>query len=162
MRLEYTTVNILRGAAIYSLGDSAAALLVDEFQWSRLLGLSLIGATIYAFEIPNYFNWIEEKVQGRKGFRAALDKTMLAMLYFNPLWIARHLFFIYLFSGRVWEVSWALLGVGLFSFLANIPLSLLGNFFIQNVVRLRWRFFASAVFSALMAVYYALSEVFFR
>ena len=161
MKWKYSGINVLRGAVIYTCGDSIAALLLGEFQWSRLLGLGLVGATFYAFEIPNYFNWIEKKVAEGKGLKASLCKTALAMLYFNPVWIARHLFFIELFSGRVEDISWGLMRAALFSFLANIPISLLGNYFIQNVIRLRWRFLASAVFSALMAIYYAVSRVLF-
>ena len=160
MSWRYTRANLLRGAIIYTAGDTAAALLLGDFMWSRLLGISLVGATFYALEIPNYFDWIEQRVATRKKWPVSLHKTALAILYFNPLWIARHLFFIEIFSGHWQTLSWDLLRIGLFSFLANIPLSLLGNYAIQNVVPLRWRFFASAVFSALMAVYYAVSAVF--
>ncbi|MBK8493507.1 MAG: hypothetical protein IPL49_22210 [Saprospirales bacterium] len=161
MTWQYTPANILRGALIYTAGDTVAALLLGDFMWSRLLGISLVGATFYALEIPNYFSWIERRVAARTGILPALHKTALAILYFNPLWIARHLFFIEVFSGHWATLSWDLLRIASFSFLANIPLSLLGNYVIQNVVRLPWRFFASAVFSALMAIYYALSMVLF-
>ena len=161
MKWTYSGANILRGALIYTAGDTVAALLLGDFLWSRLLGISLVGATFYAFEIPNYFAWIERRLAEKKGLRAVVQKTLLAILYFNPLWIARHLFFIQLFSGN-WEgISPDLLRLGTYSFLANIPLSLLGNYLIQNAVRLQWRFLASAIFSALMAIYYALSAVIF-
>ena len=161
MSLQYSSHNILRGAVIYTAGDSIAALILGEFMWSRLLGLALVGATVYAFEIPNYFNWIEKQVNGKTGQRAALYKTGLAILYFNPLWIGRHFVFINFFSGQWETITWDLLRVAGYSFLVNIPLSLIGNYVIQNVVRLPWRFFASAVFSALMAIYYAVSMVWF-
>ncbi|MCB0560258.1 MAG: hypothetical protein H6573_17125 [Lewinellaceae bacterium] len=161
MKWEYSWPNILRGAIIYTSGDSIAALLLQEFQWSRLLGLALVGATFYAFEIPNYFQWIEKKAKGGRGRWVPLYKTALAILYFNPIWIARHLFFIELFSGQAGQVGWGLMRIALYSFLVNVPLSLLGNYVIQNVIGLRWRFFASAVFSALMAIYYAVSRVLF-
>ena len=45
--------------------------------------------------------------------------------------------------------------------LIDIPVSLIANYLIQNKVRLDWRFISSALFSALMAVYYALSETIF-
>jgi hypothetical protein len=38
---------------------------------------------------------------------------------------------------------------------------LVANYVIQNKISLQWRFLASAIFSGLMAVYYALSELFF-
>jgi hypothetical protein len=161
VKFEYKLENILRGGLVYAAGDCAAAILLDEFSVWRLLGMALVGATVYALEVPNYFNWIESKVKGRKGLRIALLKTGLAMLYFNPLWVARHLFFIRLFSGSLEGLDGSLLLTAVYSFAANIPVSLIGNYLIQNVVRLRWRFLASALFSALMALYYALSAVWF-
>jgi len=67
-----------------------------------------------------------------------------------------------LFSNQIGELSWSLIRIGSLSFLVNIPLSIIANYVIQNKIRLRWRFFSSAVFSALMAIYYALSVVFFK
>ena len=160
--MRYTKQNILRGAVIYASGDTIAAFLLGAFSWERLLGMVIVGATFYAFEIPNYFNWIEKKVKEKTGFLASLYKTALAVLYFNPLWIARHLLFIMLFSGQIQEISWGLLRIASWSFLVNIPISLLANFIIQNKIPLKWRFLASAIFSALMAIYYALSIVFFK
>ena len=153
---------MLRGGLIYTAGDTAAALLTGAFSPARTLGILLVGATVYAFEIPNYFRWIDRRVTGATGPGAAIRRTGLAMLYFNPLWIARHLLFIRLFSGQFNQIGWPLLHTGLTSFLVNIPISLTANYLIQNRVPLRWRFVASAAFSALMAVYYALSAVWFQ
>ena len=129
--------------------------------WSRFIGMMLIGATVYALEIPNYFRWIDTKVQYLNGFRQSLVKTGLAILYFNPLWIARHLFFIQLFSGHLNKVSWDILRIASWSFLLNIPISVAANYLIQNKLSLKYRFLASALFSAIMAVYYAMSRVLF-
>ena len=83
------------------------------------------------------------------------------LLYFNPLWIFRHLVIIKIFSLQS-EFSFKnLLIISSFSFLVNIPISFFGNFIIQNKIKLNHRFLASAIFSALMAVYYALSETLF-
>ena len=79
----------------------------------------IIGATIYAFEIPNYFDWIVKKTKDLKGLKATLTKTGLAIAYFNPLWIARHLLFIKLFSGQFEAIGWNLLEIAFWSFLAN-------------------------------------------
>jgi len=155
--MVFTRNNILKGALIYSTGDTIAALLMGEFSWYRLLGMVVIGATLYAFEIPNYFSWIEKKTKKYSGFKLSLTKTALAILYFNPFWIARHLFFIMLFSGKFHDISWDILRISLMSFLVNIPISTLSNYLIQNKMPYKWRFMASAVFSALMAIYYALS-----
>lgn len=121
----------------------------------------LIGATLYAFEIPNYFSWIVKKTNKLKGLKLTLTKTTLAIAYFNPLWIARHLLFIKLFSGNLNDINMHLLVIALWSFLANIPISFIANYIIQNKIHLNWRFLASAIFSALMAIYYALSETIF-
>ena len=121
----------------------------------------LVGATIYALEIPNYFTWIDGRAAKDTRIFASFRRTGLAMLYFNPLWIARHLFLIKLFSGLWQEITCGLLVLGFWSFLANVPISLAGNYLIQNKLPLKWRFFASATFSALMAIYYAMSEALF-
>jgi len=159
--LIFTKNNILKGAVIYAAGDSIAALILNEFSLARLLGMMFIGATLYAFEIPNYFKWIETKTQKLKGTTYLLSKTGLAIAYFNPLWIARHLFFIKLFSGQFESLNWGLLNIALLSFAVNIPISFIANFLIQTKTPLKWRFMASAIFSALMAIYYALSETLF-
>lgn len=162
MQLKYTKSNIIRGALIYSCGDLIAAILLGEFSMYRMLGMMLIGATIYAFEIPNYFAWIERKTRDAIGIKKTLAKTSLAILYFNPLWIARHLLFIKLFSGNFDQINFSLLTIAGLSFLVNIPISFIANFVIQNKISLDWRFMASAIFSALMAIYYASSEMLFN
>ena len=64
-------------------------------------------------------------------------------------------------SGRFDEIGWNLLAVGTTAFLLNMPVALLANYLIQNRLPLRWRVLGSASFSAIMAVYYAMSEVWF-
>ncbi len=123
--------------------------------------MMLVGATFYAFEIPNYFDWIVKRTQSLKGIKATLTKTLLAILYFNPLWIARHLLFIKLFSRQLEDIGFNLLEIAFWSFLVNIPISFIANYIIQNRFKLKWRFIGSAVFSAIMAIYYALSETIF-
>lgn len=121
----------------------------------------IVGATVYAFEIPNYFDWIVKKTEHLKVLKATLTKTGLAILYFNPLWIARHLLFIKLFSGQLEAIGFNLLEIAFWSFLVNIPISFVANYIIQNRFKLKWRFLGSAIFSAVMAIYYALSETLF-
>lgn len=161
MKLKYKPSDILRGVLIYSAGDTAASLILSEFSLWRLLGMMAIGGTIYAFEIPNYFRWIDSRAAGQSGFRSSLHRTGLALAYFNPVWIARHLLFIAVVSGRWDQIDWNLLRLGLLSFSVNIPFTAGANYLIQNKLPLGWRFFASAVFSSLMAVYYALSRMLF-
>jgi hypothetical protein len=70
--------------------------------------------------------------------------------------------FIKLCSGRLDQIGWHLIGVATRSFLMNVPLSVAGNYLIQNVIPLRHRFLRSALFSAMMAIYYAVSSYWFR
>lgn len=122
----------------------------------------LVGATVYAFEIPNYFAWIDRRCANIKGVKKTLAKTGLAIAYFNPLWIFRHLAFIKIFSGNFSQIDSNLLRIAVLSFLVNIPISFIANYLIQNKIKLDWRFVASAIFSALMAIYYASSESLFQ
>jgi hypothetical protein len=161
--LSYTWQNILNGMIIYSVGDSIATLILNEFSISRMVGIMFVGGTFYALEIPNYFRWIDNKMAEKSG-NLLLDyfkRTMLAMLYFNPVWIARHFFFIHFFAGNWQKIGWELLTLGMWYFFVNIPISLLANYLIQIKLPYHRRFFGSAVFSVLMAIYYALSEAFF-
>ena len=151
----------MRGVLIYSIGDSIASIILSEFSLLRMLGMMFIGGTVYAFEIPNYFRWIDIKTTEVRGLTGSLSRAGLAILYFNPLWIARHLLFIQILQGGWSSVNWNLLRLGLYAFMANVPVAFAANYAIQNKVSLKWRFFASAVFSSLMAIYYALSQVIF-
>ncbi len=160
--MKYTKQNIIKGAAIYSIGDTIAALLLGEFSVSRLLGMILVGAIVYSFEIPNYFAWIDKKTNSYHGIKKMLARTGLAIAYFNPIWIFRHLAFIKLFSGNYSQINVSLFVIAFWSFLVNIPISFIANYLIQNKIKLDWRFVASAIFSGLMAIYYALSETLFQ
>ncbi len=157
MAFEFKLTNSIRGGLIYLAGDSVAALLSNELDWLRAAGILFIGATLYAFEIPNYFNWIDKKMKGKTGFKSSMTRAVLSMAHFNPLWIARHILFIKLFSLQFEQIGWGLIWVGTISFVVNIPISLGANYFIQNKVSLENRFMASAIFSGIMAVYYSLS-----
>lgn len=157
MKLIYTKNNVLRGMLIYSTGDTIATLIRGEFLPLRILGMMLLGGTIYTLEIPNYFIWIDQKVTHFK--HKKIIKTVLAICYFNPIWIARHIFFIRLFSHE--KIGWFILNIGLKSFIGALPISIAGNFIIQNIIPIKFRFFSSAIFSSLLAIYYAFSAVYF-
>lgn len=160
--IEYKFSNILRGGIIYTIGDTIAAIILSEFSLLRLVGILFIGATVYAFEIPNYFKWIDKRTATSTRIKATLFRTLLAILYFNPLWIVRHLFFIKLLTLDFQDINLNLFQIGLWSFIVNIPISIFFNFIIQNKIPLKWRFLASAIFSSLMAIYYAMSAVWFK
>jgi hypothetical protein len=153
--LKYRLKDVIRGLIIYPVGDTVAALLLHEFSVYRLLGIAVVGGLVYSLEIPAWFSCINGRYSG-------LKRTLMATLYFNPLWIARHLMFIYLFSGEMSIIDWSLFSVALKSFAINLPLAIAANYIIQNKLPLSLRFFYSAVFSSLMAIYYALSRVIFR
>lgn len=161
--MTITKKDIFSGLFIYSIGDTIASIILGQFLLSRLIGICFIGALIYAVEIPNYFKWIDKfsSSQNSKPFIKSLQRTGLALLYFNPLWIARHLLFINLFSQNWNNINWNLLSIGLKSFFVNIPISFIANYLIQNKIPLQYRFISSAIFSALMAIYYAISQEIF-
>ena len=91
--------NSLQGLTIYTLGDVTAQLLLHQLNGGRVLGVMALGATLYAIEIPNWFAFIDKRVTEQRPVPRALQRTALALAYFNPLWIARHLLFLRLFSG---------------------------------------------------------------
>jgi len=160
--LSYTWQNALRGLVIYAAGDTAASLISGEFCLTRAVGMMAVGGTLYAVEIPSYFAWIDRRVPEGGPLRARLARATLALLWFNPLWIARHLLLIRLFSFDWQAIGPELLAIGGWSFLVNAPFSALANYLIQNKARRTHRFFWSAAFSALLACYYALSDVLLR
>ncbi len=151
----------LLGGIIYMSGDTIATLMISEFGFIRVVGIFIVGCTLYAWEIQKYFRFIEKKVSLYHGWKKASRKAMMALIYFNPLWITRHLCFIYIFSGRASEISLSLFITGLVAFLVNIPVSIVANFVIQNKIPLSFRFWASAIFSGIMAIYYSMSSVWF-
>nr|VFK62506.1 MAG: hypothetical protein BECKTUN1418F_GA0071002_13093 [Candidatus Kentron sp. TUN]VFK71776.1 MAG: hypothetical protein BECKTUN1418E_GA0071001_12954 [Candidatus Kentron sp. TUN] len=153
--------NILYGAIAYSTGDAIGALILAEFSIYRMVGIMLIAGTLYAMETSYCFRWIDSRIPNNGKLVNAMSRTILTALYFNPLWIVRHLFFIYLFSGNWSQMNWGLVIMGTWSFIANLPITLPADYFIQNKISYHWRFFASGVFAALLAFYYALTEVLF-
>ena len=149
----------VQGFLIYAAGDTAAALLLHQFSWLRLLGMALVGGLLYSTEVPAFFRWLDARVPARPDGSQLrkISRAALTLLYFNPLWIARHYVFLGLFGGAAESISLALLPVAGRSFLLNAPVSLAANYFIQNRVRASRRFMVSALFSGLMAISYALS-----
>nr|VFK64467.1 MAG: hypothetical protein BECKTUN1418D_GA0071000_12653 [Candidatus Kentron sp. TUN] len=155
----YTWSNIKKGAIIYPVGDTIAALILGEFSIYRMLGIMFVGSTFYAVEIPNYFLWINRKVpEVVSNFANSIKRTILAILYFNPIWITRHLFFINIFSGNWDQINYSLFSTSVWSFLIAMPVVLPANYIIQNKLSYRWRFIGSSVFSGLMVIYFALSK----
>ena len=155
-----TWKNAWVGGVVYALGDSIASLVTGDFQYQRMLGMLILGGGLLAWEIPTYFQYLERRFN-QPGYMIAIKRTVLAALFFNPLWIARHMLFIKVFAGRWQEIALDILVISTQSFIYCFPVSLLVNYIIQNKVSLKWRFVVSSFYSALMAIYFALSGVFF-
>ncbi len=163
MKFRIHKHNMRSGAIIYAAGDTIASLMLGQFSPVRTLGMMLIGATIYAFEIPTCFHYIDKHTaKMKRGIRNAITRTLLAFLYFNPIWIARHILFITILNGDWAAINSGLFRIALISWLVNIPISLVGNAIIQQKLPLRWRFIGSAIFSGFMAIYYAMSGEWFN
>lgn len=151
----------ITGGLIYVSGDALAAIVQNQFDAFRSLVMFLIGSTLYAFEITNYFKWIESRFGHQHGFRYKWLKASYALLYFNPLWISRHMFFI-IISSRQWDkLNFQILSSASTAFFINIPVSIIANYVIQNRIEPKFRFWASAIFSGIMAIYYSMGMVWF-
>ncbi|MCP5207870.1 MAG: hypothetical protein H7A01_11740 [Hahellaceae bacterium] len=153
----YQRRDLVTGFFIYGVGDAVASVLSDSFSLQRLFGMALIGALMYGLEIPHYFHWVAKKTQPLNRAKAAMARTLFAMLYFNPLWVARHLAIIGLLNGE--RLPPSLFLIALQSFLSAMPLTVFANMLIQNAVPLKNRFIASALFSCFMAIYYPLAAL---
>ena len=161
MRWPVPAGDMLRAGLIYGSGDLLASLINGSFSPARAIGMTLIGGLLYAPEIQAYFGWLARRFPEPAGLGQRWQRAALAWCWFNPLWIARHALFIRLLSGRTHEIDCGLLAIGATAFALNMPVALAANYLIQNRMTLRWRVMASAGFSAIMAVYYAMSEVWF-
>ena len=125
------------------------------------MGILFLGGLVYAFEIPNYLRWLAKKFYKDELYTKILS-SVLFTLYFNPLWIARHLLILNLFKGNFDQITWDLLRIGFDSFIYSFFFTLPVNYIIINKIPVKWKFAVTAVFSSSMAVFYALSEVIFK
>jgi len=159
---KYNQSEVLKGIIIYSAGDLTASIILGQASLLRVLAVMMIGGGLYAWEIPNYFAWIERKTTDTSLTRQSFMKTLYAFAYFNPIWIARHLFLIYILTGKFSQISWNLIWIGWQSFFWKIPFSFAGNYIVQVKLPFKYRFAGSAVLSSLFALYYAVSERIFH
>ena len=125
------------------------------------MGILFLGGLIYALEIPNYLKWLNKKFSEDR-FSIKFLSAVLFTLYFNPLWIARHLLVLNVFKGNFNQVNLNLLKIGLDSFIYSFFFTLPVNYIIINKIPFKWKFTVTAVFSSSMAIYYAVSEVIFK
>ena len=149
-----------KGAVVFGLFDAFAALVLGDFSFLRMFGIALIGSTVYAIEIPSYFAWIEQLSLSMDKWQSKVFKTLMTVVYFNPIWIARHIFFIYVFTQQT--ISWTILDTAWKSFLYGAPISLFFNYIIQNHITVKHRFMASSMFSGCMAIFYAVFAHLFK
>jgi hypothetical protein len=177
--------NTLISWTLFPLGDLCAQLITQEFNPYRLLALSLAGGLIYQYETTAWFELLENKCFSpqelwvfpflKPAVRETTEsiyqlngvgKTMGAILYFNPIWIARHMLFITLGTTPCSSLNGAIVLSSLLSgsksFLVNLPLSLLANYILQEKIPYRYRYLGSIVLTGLFAIAYALHYQYFH
>lgn len=159
-KLRFSKTESIKGALIFGIFDTIAAIILGEFSWLRVVGMTIIGATVYAIETPSYFAWIQGNSERMSPAKGNWYKTLMTVAYFNPLWIARHMCFIYLLNQQA--ITWGVLGAAWQSFLYGMPASVIVNYFIQNHTPMKHRFLISSLFSGCMAIFYAVSAVIFK
>lgn len=162
---------------VYPLGDLIAQLILSEFNLFRSLALLLTAALIYRLEIPKWFNILDNlKIKTLNTFTSIFfnaekslnwcGKTIGAIFYFNPLWIARHMFIIklgmasFVLANPIHDFI-TCLSTGGKSFLVNLPLSIAGNFIVQAKLPLNYRFLGSVILTSIFAIAYAVAYKFF-
>jgi hypothetical protein len=178
--------NIIEGLLVYGLGDLLAQIILGTPSLIRTIGVALIGSSIYALEVPLWFRMIEgtfclasDKIRACQMFQEPdrqnichLDykgRTLMAMSYFNPIWIARHMFFLSLLislsNGTAFispfRIFVNLIPVAAKSFLFCIPITVIGNYLVQNRIKMRYRLIGSAILSAICVFWFAISKVLF-
>jgi hypothetical protein len=176
--------NILEGLLVYGLGDLFAQIILGNPSIVRTIGVGFIGGTVYALEVPLWFRMIEgtfchasDKIRACQMFKEPnqenicyLDykgRTLMAMSYFNPIWIARHMFFLSLLNAISTGIAFTspfriflhLIPVAAKSFLICIPITVIGNYVVQNRIQMKYRLIGSAVLSAICVFWFAISKV---
>jgi len=163
-------------ALIYPFGDLTAQLILQEFNLYRTISLCFLAFTFYQWEIPQWFKILDathiknpiplETILLNENHKLNwLGRTIGAIIYFNPLWIARHMFFIALgnvgfnFTG-IGKLLLSSLTLGFESFLLNLPISILGNYLVQVKLNFKYRFLGSAILTCLLTICYALAYSF--
>lgn len=151
----YTKRNLLVGVLTYPIGDSIGAIILNEFSIYRLLGVALLTLVFYSVEIPLFFGWIDRYTKRFKTkFSIISVRALLAVVYFNPLWIARQDVVIHLCLGD--PLSWNILSKATDTYFTSLLVAILGNILIQGFIHLKYRFLSSGIFSIVMNMIYAI------
>ncbi|EKE02669.1 MAG: hypothetical protein ACD_20C00347G0006 [uncultured bacterium] len=175
MNKKYLTVLI--PILLYPIGDGLGQLISQEFHPYRVLAITIAALLFYQWEIPLWFKLLDNfKIQqgqlknsfnfkillNENGKLNWLGKTIGAISYFNPIWIARHMFILTLGTTPLIlinaqsAISNSLI-LGLKSFIVNLPLSFIGNYVVQNKLPLNYRFLGSVILTCLFTISYALA-----
>lgn len=178
-------IQLFVGWFMYPAGDLLGQLLMGQFSFSRMIVLTLVGGVIYKWEIPRWFSHIEkqnfkaqtiDKYKVLKPFTQTLEngqikfnwigKTLCASLYFNPIWIFRHLLFILLAITPLTALVFpdfltSTLIIATISFFTNLPITVVGNYLIQEHLSLKYRFMGSALLTTVLNIKYAIEFVYF-
>jgi hypothetical protein len=176
--------NTVIACLLYPIGDLIGQLLLGDFNLERTICIALVGSLLYRFEVPAWFRFIDQlRVSDKNQKRFALlfsqsepdnhplnwlGRTIGSMLYFNPLWIARHVFIIYMSTHHMQLNMAPLAAVGHFiltglkAFLTNMPISIIGNYIIQQKLKPQQRFLGSATLSGIFSITYAIEYILFK
>jgi hypothetical protein len=178
--------HMVEGFIVYGLGDLLAQIILGKASIIRTIGIGFIGGTVYALEVPLWFRMIEntfchasDKIRACMMFKQPdnndccyLDykgRTLMAMSYFNPIWIARHMFFLSLLNALSAGIAVIspfheflhLIPVATKSFVICIPITVVGNYIVQNRISMKYRLIGSAVLSAVCVFWFAIAKVLF-
>lgn len=190
LQKKQETINLVVGWILYPLGDFIGQCLLGTLSFERTVVIALLGGIVYRFEVPRWFAFLDKIRVSEKRAKTFplnlilkkdadadeegkhklnwLGRTAGAMSYFNPLWIARHVFIIYVTTHHLSiemessKVVMHFVGLGVKSFLVNLPISIIGNYIIQERLPLTYRFAGSATLSGIFAISYALEYWFFK
>lgn len=170
---------------LYPAGDFIAQLITGDISLPRLIALSLAGGTIYQFEVPRWFRWLDQRtfsatqleqwpflqwitLPHEQHYRLNwIGRTLGAMSYFSPIWITRHMLILKIATTPWADLVWPAVIGSLFlasckSFLVNLPFSILGNYIIQARLPLKYRFLGSIIMTGLFSIAFALAFKFFQ
>jgi len=176
---QSTALNNVAGWLVYPLGDLIGQLIGGNLNIARIVAIALAGGIIYRREIPAWFAFLVRfKVSPSTARRFPfmrlilkddadglklnwLGRTLGATIYFNPLWMARHMMIIMLATHSWVTFNWAqaladALVLGVKAYVCNLPMTLVGNYIIQERLPFKYRLAGSSLLSALVSIVYAL------
>ncbi len=177
-------LNTIIACALYPIGDAIGQCILGSYNFERTVCIALVGTLLYRYEVPAWLKFVDtlrvsDKTQERLSYFFEntgndnnplnwIGRTLGSMSYFNPLWIARHTFIIYMVTHHMqlnmgpFEAVGHFILLGCKAFLTNMPIALAGNFIIQQKLPHHYRFIGSATLSGIFSICYALEFVFFK